>query len=76
MVDHYGTARLCFSQGFRGERLRRYGDLRIFWHEADIREKMRTCNQFADRRGESNSSGAAGDHCHGVRRKRPMSYAQ
>jgi hypothetical protein len=47
MVNHYGVARLCFSTGFRGQKLERYGDLSAFWNEAaDIRRKMRKCNQF------------------------------
>jgi hypothetical protein len=46
MVDRYGCAQLCFSDGFRGMRLRKYGDLRQFWETADdIRENMRTCNR-------------------------------
>jgi MoaA/NifB/PqqE/SkfB family radical SAM enzyme len=47
MVDHYGTARLCFANDFRGMKLEHYGDLKTFWDGAnDIREKMRTCNRF------------------------------
>jgi len=47
MVDHYGTARLCFSDGFRGEKLAQAGDLRRFWEGAeDIRAEMRGCNKF------------------------------
>ena len=44
MVDHYGVARLCFSNRFPGSRLRRPGDLRRFWLAADdIRRRMRSC---------------------------------
>jgi MoaA/NifB/PqqE/SkfB family radical SAM enzyme len=47
MVDHYGTARLCFAGDFRGAKLQHYGDLKTFWDEAnDIREKMQNCNRF------------------------------
>jgi MoaA/NifB/PqqE/SkfB family radical SAM enzyme len=47
MVDHYGLARLCFSDGFRGEPLREYGDLRRFWTGAgDVRQEMRSCNRL------------------------------
>lgn len=47
MIDHYGMARLCFANDFRGMKLEHYGDLKIFWDGAnDIREKMRTCNRF------------------------------
>lgn len=47
MVNHYGVARLCFSTGFRGHKLERYGDLAAFWRGAeDVRRKMRACNQF------------------------------
>lgn len=47
MVNHYGMARLCFSTAFRGRKLEQYGDLAAFWAEAaDIRRKMRSCNQF------------------------------
>jgi MoaA/NifB/PqqE/SkfB family radical SAM enzyme len=45
MVDHYGFARLCFSVGFRGEQLQRFGDLRKFWETShDIRGEMVNCN--------------------------------
>jgi MoaA/NifB/PqqE/SkfB family radical SAM enzyme len=47
MVDHYGMARLCFSSGFRGEQLQRYGDLRKFWEgSGDVREEMTGCNRL------------------------------
>jgi MoaA/NifB/PqqE/SkfB family radical SAM enzyme len=47
MVDHYGFARLCFANEFRGVALERYGDLRRFWNTAnDIREKMSSCNRL------------------------------
>jgi MoaA/NifB/PqqE/SkfB family radical SAM enzyme len=47
MVDHYGLARLCFSDGFRGAQLREEGDLRAFWTGAgDVREEMRSCNKL------------------------------
>jgi MoaA/NifB/PqqE/SkfB family radical SAM enzyme len=47
MVNHYGMARLCFSTGFRGQKLEKPGDLRAYWEGAeDIRRKMRKCNQF------------------------------
>jgi MoaA/NifB/PqqE/SkfB family radical SAM enzyme len=65
MVDHYGTARLCFSTDFRGAPLRQEGDLRRFWTESnDIREEMRACNKFCGishsvRRASSTLSPAA-----------------
>jgi MoaA/NifB/PqqE/SkfB family radical SAM enzyme len=47
MVDHYGTARLCFSPQFPGLQLRAQGDLARFWAGADpIRNAMRQCRQF------------------------------
>ena len=47
MVNHYGMARLCFSDSFRGEVLRTPGDLARFWNSAeDIRREMRQCNRF------------------------------
>jgi hypothetical protein len=47
MVDHFGTARLCFADDYRGVRLERFGDLRRFWLTAnDIRAKMAACNRF------------------------------
>jgi MoaA/NifB/PqqE/SkfB family radical SAM enzyme len=47
MVNHYGVARLCFSTGFRGEKLEKRGDLTAFWKNSeDIRRKMRRCNKF------------------------------
>ncbi|MGR6469017.1 radical SAM protein [Rhizobium sp. PAMB 3182] len=47
MVNHYGIARLCFSSGFRGESLKKRGDLAAFWYGSDdIRSKMRQCNQY------------------------------
>ncbi|MDC7786857.1 radical SAM protein [Rhodoplanes sp. TEM] len=47
MVDHYGTARLCFSTDFRGAKLRADGDLKRFWLGAnDIRCEMRKCNRL------------------------------
>jgi MoaA/NifB/PqqE/SkfB family radical SAM enzyme len=45
MVDHYGMARLCFSPGFPGAQLDRFGDLRRFWETRhDIRDAMSQCN--------------------------------
>ena len=47
MVDHYGTARLCFSTMFAGFPLRKRGDLAAFWNSAEfIRRDMRRCNQY------------------------------
>ncbi len=47
MVDLEGTARLCFSGAFRGEKIEKPGDLARFWQNAgDIRDKMRQCNRF------------------------------
>jgi MoaA/NifB/PqqE/SkfB family radical SAM enzyme len=47
MVNEYGFARLCFSTGFPGVQLERYGDLRRFWEGAEaIRAEMRQCNRF------------------------------
>lgn len=47
MIDHYGTARLCFSTGFSGRSLKEAGDFINFWNQSDsIRSKMRKCNQF------------------------------
>jgi hypothetical protein len=47
MVDHYGMARLCFAEAFRGMQLRKYGDLRAFWEGAsDIRAEMRQCTRL------------------------------
>lgn len=47
MVDHYGMARLCFSNSFRGEQLSAEGDLRRFWFGTDdVRAEMRQCNRL------------------------------
>ncbi len=47
MVNEYGMARLCFSTGFPGMQLEKYGDLRRFWEGAgSIRAEMRQCNRF------------------------------
>ncbi|MEO1748564.1 MAG: radical SAM protein [Pseudomonadota bacterium] len=47
MVNHYGLARLCFSNGFEGKQLEQSGDLTEFWYGAEnIRKKMRKCNAF------------------------------
>jgi len=47
MVDHYGMARLCFSNNFGGTKLAAYGQLREFWYSAhEIRSRMKTCNAF------------------------------
>jgi MoaA/NifB/PqqE/SkfB family radical SAM enzyme len=47
MVNEYGFARLCFSTGFPGVQLRKYGDLRQFWEGAEaIRAEMRQCNRY------------------------------
>lgn len=47
MVDHYGMARMCFSNRFRGTKLTAYGHLRDFWYSAhDIRSQMKKCNAF------------------------------
>jgi MoaA/NifB/PqqE/SkfB family radical SAM enzyme len=47
MINHYGVARLCFSNAFAGRELRAPGDFRKFWNGAGvIRAQMRKCNQF------------------------------
>lgn len=47
MVDHYGTARLCFSDRFPGRPLAAPGDLRRFWIESGaVRRQMRSCRQL------------------------------
>jgi MoaA/NifB/PqqE/SkfB family radical SAM enzyme len=47
MVDHYGTARLCFSTRFPGMQLQRQGDLKKFWDSANaIRRCMKQCNAY------------------------------
>lgn len=47
MIDHYGVARLCFSDQFPGKTLSNAGDFRDFWENASaIRARMRRCNQF------------------------------
>jgi MoaA/NifB/PqqE/SkfB family radical SAM enzyme len=47
MVDLEGIARLCFSTGFRGEKIEKTGDLKRFWDGTeDIRQKMRVCNRW------------------------------
>ena len=47
MINHYGVARLCFSDQFPGKQLAQSGDFTRFWNRAnDIRAKMRRCNQF------------------------------
>ena len=47
MIDHYGTARLCFSHAFPGKKLENSGDLTDFWTKSSaIRARMRKCNQF------------------------------
>lgn len=80
MINHYGVAKLCFSTGFRGERLTKPGDLRAFWEGAnDIRVKMQKCNAFCGishsvRREASTIEGcglrAEHDERHGVIRPR------
>ncbi len=47
MIDHYGTARLCFSHMFPGRKLVNPGDLTDFWTTSSaVRARMRKCNQF------------------------------
>jgi MoaA/NifB/PqqE/SkfB family radical SAM enzyme len=47
MVDHYGVARLCFATSFAGMRLKKRGDLRLFWEGSDaIRSQMARCNRY------------------------------
>lgn len=47
MINHYGFARLCFSDQFPGKDLRKAGDFREFWETASlVRARMRDCNQF------------------------------
>lgn len=62
MVNHYGVARLCFSDGFPGVSVTKPGDLRRFWLTSEqIRASMRQCNQFCgishSVRRESSTSG-------------------
>ena len=47
VVDMKGVARLCVSEGYPGQFLRRSGDLRMFWETSDnIRERMRRCRHL------------------------------
>lgn len=47
MINHYGVARLCFSDQFPGKTLTNAGDFGDFWNNASsIRSAMRRCNQF------------------------------
>jgi hypothetical protein len=47
MINHYGMARLCFSNAFAGRELKAPGDFARFWNGAAvIRAQMRKCNQF------------------------------
>jgi MoaA/NifB/PqqE/SkfB family radical SAM enzyme len=47
MVDHYGFARLCFSNAFPGIQLEKFGDLSQFWNSSNtIRDEMRKCNRY------------------------------
>jgi MoaA/NifB/PqqE/SkfB family radical SAM enzyme len=47
MVDHYGFARLCFSNAFPGLQLEKLGDLTHFWNSSNsIRDDMRKCNRY------------------------------
>lgn len=47
MINHYGVARLCFSDQFPGKTLTKAGDFQSFWENASmIRARMRRCNQF------------------------------
>jgi MoaA/NifB/PqqE/SkfB family radical SAM enzyme len=47
MVDHYGFARLCFSDAFPGLQLKKFGDLSYFWNSSNsIRDSMRKCNRY------------------------------
>lgn len=47
MVDHYGIARLCFSNSFPGMQIQKPGDLSRFWEIAGpIRDAMRQCRQL------------------------------
>ena len=73
MVNHYGFARLCFSDQFEGQQLAVAGDLRRFWEGAQgIRAKMRRCNQFCGishsvRRESSTLKGRAKHDAHVAR---------
>ncbi len=47
MVNMSGEARLCFSTGFPGTRLKQWGDLTRFWWGNDrLRRKMARCTQY------------------------------
>ncbi len=47
MLNMFGEARLCFSTGFPGTRLRKKGDLKRFWVGNDrLRKKMAKCTQY------------------------------
>jgi MoaA/NifB/PqqE/SkfB family radical SAM enzyme len=47
MINHYGVARLCFSDQFAGQALSEPDDFRKFWQGAGlIRAQMRKCNQY------------------------------
>lgn len=47
MIDHYGVARLCFSNGFPGVKLEKPSDLKSFWYSAEpIRRKMQSCKAY------------------------------
>ena len=47
MVDMNGMARLCFSTGFPGTQLTKFGDLDQFWYGTDpLRKRMSTCTQY------------------------------
>jgi len=47
IVDLENTVRLCFNRSFRGQQLRRPGDLEAYWKgRSDIRNAMMHCNRF------------------------------
>lgn len=47
MLDMSGVARLCFSTGFPGTKLKARGDLRKFWYGNDaLRARMALCTQY------------------------------
>ena len=73
MIDHYGVARLCFSDQFPGKTLTNAGDFKDFWTNAGmIRARMRRCNQFCGishsvRRDSSTLKGRAKMEAHHAR---------
>ncbi len=47
MIDMDGIARLCFSTGFEGTKINKYGDLKDFWNKNEsLRQRMSVCTQY------------------------------